>query len=71
MMKQHNRKIALVGLGYVGLPVAVEFGKIQEVIGFDINPTRVEELKQKIDRTNEVKAEDLSLANVVYTCDPN
>ena len=42
----NNKKIALIGLGYVGLPLAVEFGKKREVIGFDINQNRINELKQ-------------------------
>jgi len=58
-------------LGYVGLPVAVEFGKTQQVIGFDINQVRINELKQGIERTNEVGPKDLSEANILYTCDVN
>ncbi len=68
-MNRHGRKISVVGLGYVGLPVAVEFGKNQQVIGFDINPIRIDELKQGIDRTNEVEVNDLVSADVIYTCD--
>jgi UDP-N-acetyl-D-galactosamine dehydrogenase len=64
----HNRKISVIGLGYVGLPVAVEFGKNQQVIGFDINSIRIEELKKGIERTNEVDVEDLTRANILYTC---
>lgn len=70
-MESHRRKISVIGLGYVGLPVAVEFGKIQQVTGFDINPLRVKELKQGIERTGEVGPEDLLLADVNYTCDAN
>ena len=44
-----NKKIALIGLGYVGLPLAVEFGKKREVIGFDINQNIINELKNSID----------------------
>ena len=62
-----NRKIAIIGLGYVGLPVAVAFGKLGEVIGFDINKTRIKELKQGIDSTNEVSTEELEDTNVIYT----
>jgi len=68
-MNRHGRKISVVGLGYVGLPVAVEFGKNQQVIGFDINAIRIDELKQGIDRTNEVEVNDLVSADVIYTCD--
>ncbi|TVT28915.1 nucleotide sugar dehydrogenase [Salinicoccus cyprini] len=62
-----ERKIAVVGLGYVGLPVAVAFGKTQEVIGFDINENRIKELQSGYDRTNEVEKEDLEITNVNYT----
>jgi UDP-N-acetyl-D-galactosamine dehydrogenase len=55
-------KIAVIGLGYVGLPLAVEFGKIMDVIGFDINPHRIDELKKGFDRTREVEPEELRLA---------
>lgn len=53
------KKIAVVGLGYVGLPLAIEFGKKQQVIGFDINPTRVEELKRGEDHTLEAELTEL------------
>ncbi|PTJ43159.1 nucleotide sugar dehydrogenase [Mammaliicoccus sciuri] len=62
-----KRKIAVVGLGYVGLPVAVAFGKQQEVVGFDINEKRINELKSGYDRTNEVLAEDLAKSNIKFT----
>lgn len=65
-----KRKIAVVGLGYVGLPVAIAFGKKQEVIGFDINETRINELKRGYDCTNEVTDEDLKVSNVKFTCQP-
>ena len=55
-------KIALIGLGYVGLPLAVEFGKKYETIGFDINEPRVQELKQGKDSTLEVEPEELEQA---------
>lgn len=62
-----DRKIAIIGLGYVGLPVATAFGKIGEVVGFDINEARIEELKQGIDSTGEVSTEELQSSNVIYT----
>jgi len=68
-MNKHGRKISVVGLGYVGLPVAVEFGKSQQVIGFDISSIRIDELKQGIERTNEVEAKDLASADIKYTYD--
>lgn len=52
-MKQDNFKIAIIGLGYVGLPLAIEFGKKYRVIGFDINPSRIDELNNAHDKTNE------------------
>lgn len=54
-----EKKIAIIGLGYVGLPLAVEFGKQRPVIGFDINRARIDELAQGHDRTREVSAGEL------------
>lgn len=51
--------IGIIGLGYVGLPLAVEFGKVIKVIGFDINKERIDELKKGFDRTREVEKEEL------------
>jgi UDP-N-acetyl-D-galactosamine dehydrogenase len=56
------KKIAVIGLGYVGLPLAVEFGRTRKVVGFDINSERVEELKKGYDRTLEVEENDLKSA---------
>jgi UDP-N-acetyl-D-galactosamine dehydrogenase len=61
-MKENNFKIAIIGLGYVGLPLAIEFGKKYQVLGFDINKTRIEELKIMKDRTNEADLIDLKQA---------
>ncbi len=55
----NNVTIAIIGLGYVGLPLAVEFGKKYKTIGFDINLSRIEELKSGYDRTRETSADDL------------
>lgn len=66
-MTAHNRKISVIGLGYVGLPVAMAFGKTCQVIAFDINPLRISELKQGIDRTNEVLPKELLEANILFT----
>src|SRR5699024_8433107 len=65
-----KRKLAVVGLGYVGLPVAVEFGKGQEVIGFDINENRIDGLNNGVDITNEVADEDLKASSINFTSDP-
>lgn len=58
-MKYSNIKIGVIGLGYVGLPLAVEFGKKYPTIGFDINFTRINELKQGYDKTLELSESDL------------
>ena len=64
----NNKKIALIGLGYVGLPLAVEFGKKREVVGFDISQSRVNDLKNSIDTTLETTAQDLKDAiHLSYT----
>ncbi|HNP08720.1 MAG TPA: nucleotide sugar dehydrogenase, partial [Cyclobacteriaceae bacterium] len=55
-------KIGIIGLGYVGLPLAVEFGKIMEVVGFDIDQVRVDELIKGFDRTREVESDELKEA---------
>ncbi|MGJ8730999.1 nucleotide sugar dehydrogenase [Listeria aquatica] len=65
-----KRNIAVVGLGYVGLPVAVAFGQLGRVIGFDINERRIEELKNKQDRTNEVMLDELQAADIYFTSNP-
>lgn len=64
-----NRKISVIGLGYVGLPVAVAFGKSHRVIGFDLNQARIEELKNGHDRTLEVEDEDLAATDIMFTCE--
>jgi len=58
-----NKKIAVIGLGYVGLPLAIEFGKYFDVIGFDINLKRVSELKKGIDRTLEATTNQIKSSN--------
>ncbi|SJZ74392.1 nucleotide sugar dehydrogenase [Sediminibacterium ginsengisoli] len=58
-MKSTQRKIAVIGLGYVGLPLAIEFAKKYAVIGFDINKSRVGELSNGVDKTNEADLNDL------------
>ncbi len=64
-----NRKerICIVGLGYVGLPLAALLAEKYSVVGFDINPNRIKELKQNIDRTNGVDAETLRNSNIEFT----
>ena len=55
-------RIAIIGLGYVGLPLAVEFGKHRPVIGFDIKPERIAELQAGRDSTRETTPEELAAA---------
>lgn len=69
-MQRHERKVAVIGLGYVGLPVAVAFGKQSPTIGFDINTERVRELKQGLDKTREVNTDDLAAARLELTDQP-
>ncbi|HIO31078.1 Vi polysaccharide biosynthesis UDP-N-acetylglucosamine C-6 dehydrogenase TviB [Marinobacter salarius] len=56
------KKIAVVGLGYVGLPLAAAFGEKRDVVGFDINPKRIAELKDGVDFTREVSKEELAVS---------
>jgi UDP-N-acetyl-D-galactosamine dehydrogenase len=63
-------KIAIIGLGYVGLPLAVEFGKKYQTLGFDINKARIDELKNGTDNTLEVSDEELaSTKNLNFSCE--
>ena len=68
-----KKKIAIIGLGYVGLPLAVEFAKKFEVVGFDINSSRINELKNGHDSTLEIEDNALSLSvdNLSYSSDIN
>ncbi len=61
-----KEKICIIGLGYVGLPLAVLLAEKYDVLGFDINPDRIEELKQHRDRTNEVDPETLEKSNIEF-----
>ncbi|MCX7124238.1 MAG: nucleotide sugar dehydrogenase [Gammaproteobacteria bacterium] len=64
-----NRKISVVGLGYVGLPVAVAFAKKSPVIAFDINAKRIEALKNSIDVTGEISTDEFEKLNILFTVD--
>ena len=64
-------KLALVGLGYVGMPIAVEFSKHINVVGFDINKGKIEAYKRGEDPTQEVGDEAIRLSKVEWTCDEN
>lgn len=72
LIQLNNIKVAVVGLGYVGLPLAVEFGKKRSVIGFDINEARIEELKSGLDHTLETESEEITAAqHLIFTAEPS
>ena len=62
-----DKKLAVVGLGYVGLPIALEFAKKIDVIGFDINSNRVDMMKNNIDPSNELEASDFAGCSISFT----
>ena len=72
MIPSHDKVvIGVIGLGYVGLPLAVEFGRHRKVIGFDVNLNRVQELRRGTDSTREVASSDLTAAeHLVFSTDP-
>ncbi len=65
-----TEKIAVIGLGYVGLPVAMALGRKGPVVGFDIDEGRIAELRKGTDRTREVDASEFTDTKVVFTADP-
>jgi len=71
-MKLNSTNIGVIGLGYVGLPLAIEFSYKFPVIGFDINANRILDLNSGIDSTNEVEIKNLKKANnIIFTSDPD
>lgn len=68
---ENYAQIAVIGLGYVGLPLAVEFGKKYQTAGFDIKPERIRELKSGMDKTLEVSPAELSASHrLSFTSNP-
>ena len=65
-----NTKLSLVGLGYVGMPIAVEFAKHVKVVGFDINEHKIAQYEAGVDPTKEVGDEAVAKTSVEFTCDP-
>ena len=63
MLKISEVKVAVIGLGYVGLPLATEFGKLRSVVGFDVNQARIDALENGYDATLEVSPEKLREAS--------
>src|ERR1044071_8807470 len=64
---EKKKKLAVIGLGYVGLPIALEFAKKISVIGFDINAKRVDMMKQCIDPSNELEKKDFEGCDIEFT----
>ncbi|HBS86839.1 MAG: UDP-N-acetyl-D-galactosamine dehydrogenase [Bacteroidetes bacterium GWF2_38_335] len=62
-------KLAVIGLGYVGLPIALEFAKKMPVVGFDIKPDRIEMMKKRIDPSNELTPEEFDGCDILFTAD--
>lgn len=71
MITLDDARIAVIGLGYVGLPLAVEFGKTRPVLGFDIKRSRIDELRRGHDSTLEVGDAELAQADLTFTDDPD
>ena len=69
-LSERKDKIGVVGLGYVGLPLAIHMSKVFDVVGYDMNLTRVSELQSGIDRTREATKQELDAAMVQYTDNP-
>lgn len=65
----HNNKLAVIGLGYVGLPIALEFAKKIEVIGFDINAARIEQMRNGQDPSRELESDAFKGCNITFTND--
>src|SRR5699024_751021 len=62
-----KEKLAVIGLGYVGLPIALEFARKISVIGFDINPNRIEQMRKGIDPSNELTSEQFEGCDIEFT----
>ncbi|MBP6414952.1 MAG: nucleotide sugar dehydrogenase, partial [Chitinophagaceae bacterium] len=64
---ERKEKLAVIGLGYVGLPIALEFARQLSVIGFDINPKRIDMMKQGVDPSNELEKKDFEGCDITFT----
>ena len=69
-LRKKEATMAVVGLGYVGLPIALEFARSIKVIGFDINPKRVAQMQQNIDPSNELSASAFDGCDITFTANP-
>lgn len=70
-IKNKQAKISVIGLGYVGLPIALEFAKQASVIGFDIKPERIELMKKGIDPSKEIESESFEGCDIQFTANPD
>jgi len=71
LMSLQQVRLGIIGLGYVGLPLAAEFGKYRPVVGFDIDSRRIEELRSGVDQTLEVSSDELAAAKqLTFSADP-
>ena len=66
-LQNKNKKMAVIGLGYVGLPLALEFARKISVIGFDIKPERIEMMKNRKDPSNELSGKDFEGCDIKFT----
>ena len=66
-IRHRTARVGIVGLGYVGLPLAMAFAKVHETIGFDISTRRIRELRDGYDRTGEVDADELRQGTIHFT----
>jgi UDP-N-acetyl-D-galactosamine dehydrogenase len=69
-LKNKETKLSVIGLGYVGLPIALEFAKKIDVIGFDVKPGRIDKMKKGIDPSNELAPASFKNTNSLFTSDP-
>jgi UDP-N-acetyl-D-galactosamine dehydrogenase len=68
-LKNKETKIAVIGLGYVGLPIALEFAKSMKVVGFDINQKRVDMMRNNIDPSEELASSAFEGCDILFTSD--
>ena len=66
-LKNKEKTLAVIGLGYVGLPIALEFAKKIKVVGFDINAERVEMMKNHVDPSGELESSDFDNTDITFT----
>ena len=70
LLLKKETKLSVIGLGYVGLPIALEFAKKMKVVGFDIKPDRIELMRKGIDPSAELTSEAFNNVDIIFTCSP-